>query len=200
MKKIDSLLQKAALFEKLAVYGDRGSFLRAFAQESQTLEQAQEAGGGWSNRPRPGIPAPDPAAFGPSMEGGSSPLDYGSSPGSNIKDYPKQNVPGKVYPPIPKLVQEHLSSIVTNRRWGIPLLRNDGQIGPATEIALDAFKKNMGLTPTTPNSLVFPIIEKEFAKDNATDWDDVNNRKLQNNPAAFNGLNIAPSTPFMGKK
>jgi hypothetical protein len=32
MKKIDTILQKAALFEKLASYGDRTSFLRSLAQ------------------------------------------------------------------------------------------------------------------------------------------------------------------------
>jgi hypothetical protein len=33
MKKIDELLKKAELFEKLAIYGDRKSFLRAIAEE-----------------------------------------------------------------------------------------------------------------------------------------------------------------------
>jgi hypothetical protein len=34
MKKIDSLLKRAELFEKLAVYGDRKSFLKALSQDA----------------------------------------------------------------------------------------------------------------------------------------------------------------------
>jgi hypothetical protein len=144
MKKIDSLLQKAALFEKLAVYGDRGSFLRAFAQESQTLEQAQEAGGGWSNRPRPGIPAPDPEAFGPSMDGGSSPLDYGSSPGSNIKDFPAKSAPATNTGPSVTKIQNNLNYVLfgdpNNRLMPTPI-KNDGIFGDETKGAVRLFKE-----------------------------------------------------------
>jgi hypothetical protein len=42
MKKINSILQKAALFEKLAIYGDRSSFLRALAQTSPLNSEMKE--------------------------------------------------------------------------------------------------------------------------------------------------------------
>lgn len=48
MKKYDSLLKKVEFFEKLALYGDRSAFLRAFAQQSaspgQSLAPASPAG------------------------------------------------------------------------------------------------------------------------------------------------------------
>lgn len=36
MKQIDALLNKVEIFEKLAVYGDRKSFLKTLAQEINT--------------------------------------------------------------------------------------------------------------------------------------------------------------------
>jgi len=44
MKKIDSLLKRVELFERLAVYGDRKSFLQALAQEVQPFPAASNSG------------------------------------------------------------------------------------------------------------------------------------------------------------
>jgi hypothetical protein len=40
MKRVDSLVKKVELFEKLAKHGDRGSFLRSLAQESPLMGRA----------------------------------------------------------------------------------------------------------------------------------------------------------------
>jgi hypothetical protein len=143
MKKIDSLLQKAALFEKLAVYGDRGSFLRAIAQESP-VPLLDKNPGGWAKIPTPGIPAPEPAAFGPSMDGGSSPLDYGSSPGSNIKDFPAKSAPATNTGPSVTKIQNNLNYVLfgdpNNRLMPTPI-KNDGIFGDETKGAVRLFKE-----------------------------------------------------------
>src|SRR5271168_772555 len=56
MKKIDSLLKKVELFERLAFYGDRKSFLEALAQQTWTDVGRQEGDVPES----PGIPSPAP--------------------------------------------------------------------------------------------------------------------------------------------
>lgn len=65
------------------------------------------------------------------------------------------------YPPIDKSIQAYLN------RLGSPFkIKEDGKLGPETRKALDWFKRDRGMTPTTPDRLVFTQIMNEYSKAN----------------------------------
>lgn len=179
MSKADTLLKKAIFFEKMAIYSDRKTFLQALAQQTPIMEGqtpanpvmrpygGSEAGNEWeAERQREfgkqrTIPAPQPLT--PQEEAAAAmkgPADVTFKPDSI-----------KAYAPIPQSVQEHLSSLVSLRGWGIPLHRIDGKIGPDTKAALDSFKSRSGLPANAPISQVFAKIESEYAKDHPPSYD-----------------------------
>lgn len=178
------LLNKASLFERLALYSDGKSFLKAIAQqppigEGETPADPNlrpygghgEAGKSWEEErqrefgnartipPPPPLPPQDPGVGEPPM----------------VFDNPTDRITG--LRPIDPKVQEHLSSLITNRAWGVPLspvngkTPFDGRIGKETRRALDTFKSRMGLPANTPDAQVFQKIESEYAKDNPASYD-----------------------------
>lgn len=168
------LLNKAALFERLALYSDSKSFLKALAQQNDApnyyqYPEFQETEEFKQSLPRT-IPPPEPVKpLTPAQEAQKAlqgPADI------TFKD---DKITG--FAPIDPKVQEHLSSLVTNRNWGIPLspvngkTPFDGRIGKDTRRALDTFKSRMGLPANTPDSQLFQKIESEYAKDNPASYD-----------------------------
>jgi hypothetical protein len=148
------LLNKASLFERLALYSDRSSFLQALAQDA-IMEGEQspnptlrpygggEAGKQWEAARQTEfgnqrtIPKPEPLApLTPAQEAAKAiqgPADMTFQPESADK------ITG--FAPIDTAQQEALSKFVTMQRLGIPLHRIDGKLGPATRAALEAARK-----------------------------------------------------------
>ena len=168
------LLNKASLFERLALYSDRTSFLKALAQQNDSpnyyqYPEFQETEEFKQSLPRT-IPPPEPVKpLTPAQEAAKAlqgPADV------TFKD---DKITG--FAPIDPKVQEHLSSLVTNRNWGVPLAPIngktpfDGRIGKDTRRALDTFKSRMGLPTNTPDAQLFQKIESEYAKDNPVNYD-----------------------------
>jgi hypothetical protein len=125
MSKADVLLKKATSFEKLALYSDRKTFLKALSQRALPVyENHPRPQGDYDFTSRPNdIPPPepeDPGAHEPPM---MMPADKISA-----------------FPPIDPKTQEALSRIVSIDGIGIPIA-TDGKLGPETKRALQAFKK-----------------------------------------------------------
>lgn len=163
MSKADTLLKKATFFERLAIYSDRKSFLQALSQQNTgpnyyqypEFQQTEEFK---QSLPRT-IPPPEPLT---QEQIRQQEIDEAMKGPADITFAPDRIT---AFAPIPRNVQEHLSSLVALRGWGIPLSRIDGKIGPSTTQALNNFKSKMKLPLNTPNAQVFSIIEKEYAKD-----------------------------------
>jgi hypothetical protein len=68
MKKIDTLLKKVEVFERLAVYGDRKSFLQALAQDVQTFPPTSSQ---FINAPY--VPGTEPPVSGKNPEEAAAP-------------------------------------------------------------------------------------------------------------------------------
>lgn len=116
MKKIDELVKKVEVFERLAVYGDRSTFLKSLAQEfGPSLE------GGFSAKPNEPNASVDPNAAAP----------------SGTVNLPADHITG--YRPVDKNVQSMLNDILVPSGDILPLTL-DGRLGPNTKDALAKFK------------------------------------------------------------
>lgn len=121
MKKIDSLLKKVEFFERLAVYGDRKSFLKAIAQD---------------------------ASFTP-FQGSTMVGDSGESTvPSGGQTQTTKEVVVVANPPIDKKVQHMLNELLVPHGDIFPLAP-DGEMGPKTKDALKKFEARYG-KPGTP--------------------------------------------------
>lgn len=90
-----------------------------------------------------------------------------AAPTESVMMMPEDKI--TAYAPISKSVQEHLSSLVATRGWGIPL-KIDGKLGKETRQAINNFKREMKMSPNATDQEVFALVEKEYAKDNPTDF------------------------------
>jgi hypothetical protein len=122
MSKADVLLKKATSFEKLALYSDRKTFLKALSQADSGAKQFYNLDE-FGNPKKEGIPPvtpEDPGAHEPAMV---MPADKISA-----------------FAPIDPKAQAALSKIVSIEGIGIPIAV-DGKLGPETRGALKAFKR-----------------------------------------------------------
>jgi hypothetical protein len=136
MSKFESLYKKIELFEKLAVYGNRSSFLKAIAQNPN-------------------------ASYQPFMGSDSQGDHPEAAPDSSTQTTKEMTIVGN--PPIPTDVQEMLSRIVTMDRIGIPLHKIDGLIGPETRGALKEFK-NKYAPGVNSDAQLFNAIRAQYNK------------------------------------
>ncbi len=134
MGKFDVLLKKAEMFEKLAVYGDRKSFLQALSQEDpwaavrQKLEEER-------GLPPATIPPPPPASTQPAAQPSAAPAPAATSHQS-----------------FPLEAQDQLNKILLPyEKIAVPL-KLDGKLGPETQKALEAFRQTYG-KPGTPENI-----------------------------------------------
>jgi hypothetical protein len=111
MKKINSLLQKVELFERLAVYGDRKSFLEALSQQTWGDVSRQEGFAPES----PGIPAPPPEA---------PPVPVDSLPKAKPAPTAQPVSPAALY-----TIQNFMNKDMLNE---LPPITPDGKWGPET--------------------------------------------------------------------
>ena len=130
--KIDALLKKVAMYERLAVYGNRKDFLRALAQEKSWDDVMKQEGDLSENS---GIPAPRQLPISP--------------PPPNLPPPPPP--PKSLQPSMDKgtieLLQRFLnnglkSSIIAGKRGPIAI---DGIVGPETMGALKEWAHANGL-------------------------------------------------------
>lgn len=183
MSKADTLLKKAAFYEKMALYSDRKSFLKALAQTKPIMEGEKspnpllrpyggsEAGDSWeAERARefgtqPTIPRPQPLT--PQEEAAA-----GMSGPADVTFQPDQI---RVMAPIDAQQQSALGKFVTVNGLAFvdPKKMHDGKLGPETRKALDAFKKY--------------LTEKNPAKPHMSDKDALQTAKfiVDNDPARY---------------
>lgn len=157
----DDLLNKASLFERLALYSDSKSFLKALAQREILMEgdkpsnpqQQPYSDPGWEearNREFGSptyIPKPEPIVpLTPQQEAAKAiqgPADVTFTP-----DPKKDQI--RAVPPIDRKDQEAVYRFVTEERIGIPG-RIDGSLGKDTRAALEAIKNYFAkLYPQNP--------------------------------------------------
>lgn len=176
------LLNKASLFERLALYSDRSLFLQALAQDA-IMEGEQspnpnlrpynetEAGKQWEAArqtefgnqrtiPKPGPPLTPAQEAAKAIQG---PADMTFEPEKADK------ITG--FAPIDTAEQEALSKFVTMQRLGIPLHRIDGKLGPATRAALEAARKYLTEKSPTKQKLTDKQVLQtiKYIVDNAPD-------------------------------
>lgn len=134
MSKINSLLKKTELFEKLALYGDRKSFLESIAQQSSE------------------------APVGPSLEGGHSgelDSDPKMTPNPDAKFGPPSSLaPAPQVPTIPTSVQKKLNDLLVPAGKINPL-DIDGRLGHSTKAALNAFRKAYSIPSNVTDQQLF---------------------------------------------
>lgn len=127
MSKINSLLKKTELFERLALYGDRRSFLQSLAQDA-----------------------------GPSLDGGHSgnlATDPNMTVNPNAKFGPP-SPPAAGKPSIPREVQRKLNELLVSSGKIVPV-KEDGILGSDTRLALNAFRKAYNVPASTTDQQVF---------------------------------------------
>lgn len=130
MSKINSLLKKTELFERLALYGDRRSFLESLAQEAT-----------------------------PSLDGGHSgnlATDPNMTLNPNAKFGPP-SPPAAAKPSIPREVQQKLNDLLVSTGKIVPL-KIDGILGSDTRLALNAFRKAYNVPASATDQQVFSQI------------------------------------------
>ena len=152
MSKADTLLKKATSFEKLAVYSDRKSFIRAIAQSGFSQEEVNQYNGldELGNPKQNGIPPVDQEV------GGFSPnpdvVPYGT-PVSSMMDR-KPVAPAS----IDKSVQKALNDISESTGRFYPI-KVDGLLGKDTRTAIELFKSERSIPKNTPDVKVFQYIK-----------------------------------------
>lgn len=113
MKKLDTLVKRVEQFERLAVYGDRKSFLKRLAQ-NMSVEPNQSK-----------MPPAEP--------------NQSVDPNSPVQTVKETVITGN--PPIDKKVQKMLNELLAFQQHAeIMPLREDGELGPETRKALAKFK------------------------------------------------------------
>lgn len=133
MKRIDLLLKRAEQFEKLAVYGDRKSFLKALSQ-SQT-----EA-----------FPPPVQQEYLPEIrqQMGLDKVPVTQQQMSGLELTPEQGA----LKPIPKETQVQLNQLLVDpANPQMSPLRVDGLLGPETIAACRLFRKKFNMPATVAN-------------------------------------------------
>lgn len=142
MKKIDELVKRVEFFERLAVYGDRKSFLKRIAQEAsyQGFEGSTMVGDS-------GNPPPAPA-------------DWGTAKETVIT----------ANPPVSKKVQEMLNQLLAVQRTEMVPMPVDGELGPKTREAFKTFQRVFG-KPGTPEA-VAQVYNQQKQKNQIVDLDD----------------------------
>lgn len=116
MKKIDSLLKKAALFERLAVYGDRRSFLKSLGQ----------------------------GASYDSFKGSTMVGDSGE-PGPTTQTVKETVIDDQISSNIQKKLNDILTPLAIEGKIFFAPLVPDGTLGKSTKQALETYKKEFGL-------------------------------------------------------
>ena len=144
MKKIDELLKRVEFFERLAVYGDKKSFLTRLAQEA-------------NYSPNPNIPP-----VGSTPEPNQS-VDPNPPAPSAVMNMPADHITG--YRPINPQVQTLLNKILVPAGKILPI-QEDGRLGPETQKALSAFKQMTG-KPASPAAIAqyYQEQQKQPARD-----------------------------------
>jgi hypothetical protein len=124
MKNHDKLIKKVELFERLATYGDRRSFLRALAQKAGGIDPEDTSEVPFDQMPVPPPPAvaPTPVAVAPVAK----PVPAGPS----------------IDPASLKNVQNYVNQAMLDK-W--PPVAVDGKWGPETARALMQWGKTQGL-------------------------------------------------------
>lgn len=115
MKKLDALVKRVEQFERLAVYGDRKSFLKRLAQD-MSVEPNQSV-----------MPPAEPNAS----------IDPNPPTPSGVMNMPENHITG--YRPIDKNVQKMLNQLLVPPGYYLPI-KEDGKMGPETQKALSIFK------------------------------------------------------------
>lgn len=137
MSKVNALLKKAELFEKLAVYGDRKSFLKALADEESDNKAFIDS----ADR-----------AYEKALEYSQPPVKIPGLPTENVVNLPEVNISGQrpaQYPSVPKDIQQSL---------GFEGAQVDGVLGPETRRRLDAQRLYFKLPAGTPDAELFKRI------------------------------------------
>lgn len=140
MKKWESLFKKVELFEKLAVYGDRKSFLQALAQAAP----AASLTGPVINPGTPGTPGGRPLSFSEKLKGQ---VEKQKEP-VTIAPVTIEGTPPSGYMSIPKETQDQLNMLLVPPGNIVPL-KTDGKLGPQTQKAIEIFKAKFQ-APGTP--------------------------------------------------
>lgn len=171
MRKYSNLVKKIEVFEKLALYGSRSSFLNRIAQiapdqttpptdrswDSLTRDERDEMG---LYTPLSGPPAP------PETESPINLTPQEKAVGQN--QYPKSK---SKYPAIDKKIQQMLGTV-----------NPDGILGPQTQAALNAYKASIG-QPSYTNEQAIASLKQEpgYAGGQALVFDD--NSNTYSNPS-----------------
>jgi len=140
MKKIDALLKKVEVFEKLAVYGDRKAFLQTLAQEVQTFPA--DSGQGIN---APYVPGTEPSV--------STQAPEVAAPTDNTMYMPQDQIKGHrpaQYDPRVHAVQNFINNQLVPAGVISPI-EEDGKWGPETAKALKTWgeKNKMSGVPLT---------------------------------------------------
>jgi hypothetical protein len=149
--KVDNLLKRSISFERLALYIDQRSFLQAIAQVQQFPPESNL-----------GINAPFVDETTPSVQnettqsGGTN--NYEESNQSNILQMPEQTIVG--YTPIPRDIQSMLNHIMMSE-GGKPITI-DGELGPETRKALNAFKVSFNVPSNFLDNEVYDVIRNIY--------------------------------------
>ena len=144
------LIEKVALFYKLAKFGDQKDFIKALAQQpslSGPLPAVPGSPGTMGGRPLTlsekltGKIQPPPSSMVPSI------------PTVSVEDLPKVQ-PSASLPPIDKTIQDQLNQLLVPT-GSISPLKLDGVLGDKTRQALQTFqaKYNMPATPANIKSV-----------------------------------------------
>jgi hypothetical protein len=141
MKKYDSLLKRAEEFEKLAVYGDRATFLQAIAQGQIPVPQATLTGPTVKTPGSPGTPGGRKLTLREQLSG------VEDKPLKSWKDMvTKEDAPAPpatvapTAPSVSKETQDQLNQILVPYGKILPI-KVDGILGPETQKAISEFKK-----------------------------------------------------------
>jgi hypothetical protein len=162
--KVDSLLKRAATFERLALYGDRKSFLQALAQGLPNLVVPNDPnappGQGGVHRVDPNPPAPAPQPNPPKLPRVVVPAPGG---GGQWVD-PNELGPTEAPPPV-----DRDPTILMQKQLNAPAVREQEKAAPATgaNVKFDPRVKavqdflNQQLTQGGPGQAVAPPIASD---------------------------------------
>lgn len=168
----DDILKKTTAFEKMALYGDRKSFLRSLAQGFDADIERKYLSLDELGRPLtkgiPSPPKPNAMEFPAGQPLAPHTFDrvHGLRGDPNYEDLqPKNTTPSASFQSIPWQTQNMLSEIVSQLGLA-PRIQIDGKIGPETQRALNAFKAQyFPKGSTISNDQLFKFIEETYKRD-----------------------------------